>query len=141
MPDRPAFAMAYSGNLATTQIRKTLARYGLKPGHGGVLLLLCDRGAISQQALAETLGADPTALVGVLNDLERDGLTERRRDPADRRRHIVQITAQGKNRGAEIDAAIAAVDADLFADLNPDEITTLTSLLARVTSGHTCAEE
>src|ERR1700730_4925409 len=113
MPDRPAFAMAYSGYLATTQIRKTLAPYGLKPAHGGVLLLLCDRGAISQQALAETLGADPTALVGVLNELERDVLTDRHRAPADRRRHIVQITTHGKNRAADIEAAIAAVDADL----------------------------
>jgi DNA-binding MarR family transcriptional regulator len=140
MPDRTAFALAHTGHIAATQIRKTLALYGLKPGHGYTLLLLADHGALSQQSLAGTLEVDPTVLVGLLNDLERDGLTERQRDPADRRRHIVQITESGKSRAAEIEVAIADVEAALFADLNRDEISTFNSLLARVMGGQSCEE-
>jgi DNA-binding MarR family transcriptional regulator len=138
--DRSPFVLAHTGHIAATQIRKTLAPYGFKPGHGYTLLMLADHGALSQQALAETLEVDPTVLVGLLNDLERDGLTERQRDPADRRRHIVQITELGKNRAAEIESAIADLEAALFAGLNRDEISTLNGLLARVMGGHSCEE-
>src|SRR5882757_9835159 len=113
MPDRTPFALAHTGHIAATQIRKTLAG---------------------------TLEVDPTVLVGLLNDLERDGLTERQRDPADRRRHIVQITESGKSRAAEIEVAIADVEGALFADLNRDEISTLNGLLARVMGGQSCEE-
>src|ERR1700678_59787 len=49
------------------------------------LTLLSEGGAVSQQALGEVLGLDPSNVVGLLNDLEERGLTIRRRDPADRR--------------------------------------------------------
>jgi DNA-binding MarR family transcriptional regulator len=130
--DRPSFALAYSGRIANAEIKKALAMHGLKPGHGYVLLLLSDQGATSQQALGEAVGVDPSVLVAMLNDLERDGLAERRRDPADRRRHIVEISARGTSLVADVHRVIAAVEAELFAGLNAAEITTLQGLLARV---------
>jgi DNA-binding MarR family transcriptional regulator len=132
MADRPTLALAFSGHTAAVQVRKALAEYGLRPGHGYVLLLLSDQGATSQQSLVEALAVDPSVLVAMLNDLERDGMTERRRDPTDRRRHIVEITPQGKSRAADFEAALAAVEAVLFADLDPGEIATLRGLLARI---------
>ncbi|MDT4910864.1 MAG: hypothetical protein QOI69_4105, partial [Pseudonocardiales bacterium] len=86
MTDRPTLALAFSGQTAGLQIRKALAEYGLRPGHGYVLLLLSDQGPTSQQSLVEALAVDPSMLVAMLNDLEREGMTERRRDPTDRRR-------------------------------------------------------
>jgi DNA-binding MarR family transcriptional regulator len=132
MADHTTLALASSGHTAAAQIRKALAEYGLKPTHGHALLRLADKGSISQQALAEALAVDPSVLVAVLNDLELEGLTERRRDPADRRRHIVEITQQGKSRAADFEAALTAVEATLFADLTAGEIATLRGLLARV---------
>jgi DNA-binding MarR family transcriptional regulator len=130
--DRPGLALAYSGQIANVRIKKALAVHGLKPLHGHVLLLLSDEGATSQQALGEAFGADPSVLVAVLNDLEGDGLAGRRRDPADRRRHIVEISARGTRLVADVHRVIAAVEAELFADLDAAEITTLQGLLARV---------
>jgi DNA-binding MarR family transcriptional regulator len=134
MADRTTLALAFSGHTAAAQIRKALAEYGLKPTHGYALLRLSDQGSTSQQSLAEALATDPSVLVAVLNDLELEGLIERRRDPADRRRHIVEITPQGKSRAADFEAALAAVEAALFADLTAGEIATLRGLLARVRS-------
>ncbi len=50
-------------------------------------------GPMGRRALAERLEVDPGVLVGILNDLEGEGPAERRRDPADRRRHSVAILA------------------------------------------------
>ncbi|MER6945379.1 MarR family winged helix-turn-helix transcriptional regulator [Nonomuraea sp. NPDC000554] len=132
--DRPGLVLAYSGQIANVRIKKAMAQHGLKPAHGHVLLLLSEQGARSQQSLAETLGVDPSVLVAILNDLESDELAVRRRDPADRRRHIVEISARGKQLVTEIQTAIAAVEATLFADLDADEIATLHRLLARVST-------
>src|SRR3954468_18570115 len=86
--DRPGLVLAYAGQIANGRIKKALATHGLKPAHSHVLMLLTDKGAMGQQALVEELRVDPSVLVAILNDLENGGLAERRRDPADRRRHI-----------------------------------------------------
>ncbi|MFC7328487.1 MarR family winged helix-turn-helix transcriptional regulator [Marinactinospora rubrisoli] len=130
--NRPGLALAFSGQIAHARIRKALAGHGLRTGHGNVLLLLAERGPTSQQSLAETIGVDPSVLVAILNDLEGDGLAERRRDPADRRRHIVGISADGRRLAADLHGALADVEADLFADLAPGEVADLQRLLGRV---------
>jgi DNA-binding MarR family transcriptional regulator len=127
-----ALAQAFSGHTAAVQIKKALAEYRLKPGDGYVLLQLADQ-APTSQSLVEALAVDPSVLIAMLNDWKREGMTERRRDPADRRRHIVD-SPQGKSRAADFDAAPAAVEAVLFADLDADEIATLRGLLARITT-------
>lgn len=135
--DRPGLTLVFAGQAASTSIRQAMAAHGLKPGHGHVLMLLADRGATGQQALAEALGVDPSVLVAMLNDLERDGLALRRRDPADRRRHIVEISPQGTHVATDLYASIGAAEAELFADLDPGEITTLQRLLNRIKQGAT----
>jgi DNA-binding MarR family transcriptional regulator len=141
---RPGLALAYAGQIANGRIKKALAAHGLKPAHSHVLMLLTDKGAMGQQALVEELRVDPSVLVAILNDLESAGLAERRRDPADRRRHIVEIRDRGKELLEEVDRAVVAVEAELFADLAPDELTTLQHILERVRPGAddgSCAED
>src|SRR3954449_13605677 len=48
---------------------------------------------VSQRQLGEALHLDPNNTVLMLNDLEAEGWAERRRDPEDRRRHTVELTA------------------------------------------------
>lgn len=130
--DRLGLVLAKSGQITSVRIRKALAVTGLKPGHGHVLLSLSGSGPMSQQALIEALGVDPSVLVAILNDLERDGIAVRRRDPADRRRHIVEMSERGAALVDEVDAALTAVERELFADLDDGEIDLLRKLLARV---------
>ncbi len=89
-------------------------------------------GPLGQRDLGTRLGVDPSVLVTLLNALEDRDLVRRRRDPADRRRHIVEITEAGTTAVTTFDAAIAQVEGELFADLTPQERDTLHSLLARV---------
>jgi DNA-binding MarR family transcriptional regulator len=113
----------------------SLAPLGLRPRHLVALTLLRDHGAANQQALAEALRIDPSNLVGLLNDLERDGLLVRRRDPEDRRRHIVELSGAGRDAVAEAERRLAAVQDDVLAGLDEDERATLHTLLLRAAGG------
>ena len=108
----------------------------LTPKHLGVLFEVRAR-STTQQALCDSVGIDPSKLVGLLNDLEDEGLLVRRRDPADRRRHIVEVSAEGRKRLEKAERAAKEVEKELFADLDEDELQALHALLARVadTSG------
>ena len=86
----------------------------------------------SQQALIETIGVDASKLVGLLNDLEADGLIVRKRDPEDRRRHIVEVSAKGTARLEDAKKIAATVEEELLAGLDADQRAELLALLAQV---------
>ena len=58
-------------------------------------------GALPQSELCTSMHLDPNNCVLMLNDLEAAGHVERRRDPADRRRHIVVMTPAGEQGARE----------------------------------------
>ncbi|GII58599.1 MarR family transcriptional regulator [Planotetraspora thailandica] len=130
--DRLGLLLARHGVIMNLRIREALGVNGLTSRQGMALMHLAETGRMSQQALLEALGLDPSVLVAVLNDLEREGLAERRRDPADRRRHIVEITAAGRRASSVVEDALAAVERDLFADLDDEQVAQLRGLLSRV---------
>src|ERR1700733_8713509 len=74
----------------------SMAPGGLRPRHLIALRLLSENGPTTQQGLAEALRLDPSNVVGLLNELEERELITRRREPSDRRRHIVELSASGE---------------------------------------------
>jgi DNA-binding MarR family transcriptional regulator len=104
---------------------------GLRPRHLIALKLLSERGPASQQSLAEALSLDPSNVVGLLNELEERGLITRRRDRADRRRHIVEVSPLGEDELALAYARLSDVEDDLLSALSTDERATLYDLLVR----------
>ncbi|MGO1316557.1 MAG: MarR family winged helix-turn-helix transcriptional regulator [Cellulomonadaceae bacterium] len=134
--DRLGFLLAKQGQAMNLRLRQALGASDLGPRHGATLLHLALGGATSQQALIDALGVDPSGLVAILNELESGGLVERRRDPADRRRHIVQITSGGREAAALVESAVADVERVAFADLSLGEISVLGDLLGRIRGRH-----
>ena len=109
----------------------TLAALDMRPRHLLTLTVLRDLGASTQQALAARLSIDRTNLVGLLNELESEGLIERRRSPEDRRRHIVEVTPAGGEVLAKAEFALAAVEDDVLAALDAEQREALYQLLAQ----------
>jgi DNA-binding MarR family transcriptional regulator len=107
---------------------------GLRPRHLLTMTVLRDRGESSQADLAGTLQLDRTNLVGLLNELENDGLIERRRSPEDRRRHTVVLTDDGRERLARAEFALAAAEDIVLAGLTAKQRDTLYELLAKATA-------
>jgi DNA-binding MarR family transcriptional regulator len=104
---------------------------GLRPRHLIALKLLREHGPTSQHGLAEALSLDPSNVVGLLNELEERGLIARRRDPADRRRHIVELSAPGADELCLAEGRLSRVEDDLLGALSAEERATLYRLLAR----------
>jgi DNA-binding MarR family transcriptional regulator len=109
----------------------SMAPGGLRPRHLIALQLLNQRGPANQHGLAEALSLDPSNVVGLLNELEERGLITRRRDRADRRRHIVELSALGEDELALAYARLRDVEDDLLGVLSPAERATLYDLLVR----------
>jgi DNA-binding MarR family transcriptional regulator len=61
-------------------------------------------------------------------------LLERRRSPADRRRHDVALTATGKRRLERIEKELAGVESEILAGLDFDQRVTFHALLQRATA-------
>jgi DNA-binding MarR family transcriptional regulator len=84
-----------------------------------------------QQQLCEALWLDANNCVLLLNELEDMGYVERRRDSADRRRHVVELTDEGRLALERAERAQESLGDELFASLSEDERATLRSLLSR----------
>lgn len=68
----------------------------------------------SQQVLATLMGMAPAQTVALVDELEALGHVERSRDPADRRRTRVTLTARGRGALASGDEVAAAVEREVF---------------------------
>ncbi|MFG2073780.1 MarR family winged helix-turn-helix transcriptional regulator [Nonomuraea maritima] len=119
-----------------TRSESVLAPLGLRPRHLVALTVLRESGGTTQQALSATLEIDGTNVVSLLNDLEKDGLVERRRSPEDRRRHIVELTQAGVEQLAKAECALAAVENEVLGSaLDDAQRELLYSLLKQATVG------
>jgi DNA-binding MarR family transcriptional regulator len=109
---------------------------GLHPYHHAVLAVLDEGTRETQGAIADALGYDRGQLVGLLDELEERNLVERRRDPADRRRHTVRLTADGKRALAKLRALARQLEDDFLASLDEEERAQLHALLRRLAAQH-----
>jgi DNA-binding MarR family transcriptional regulator len=134
--------LEYLARRMRTEMESELDGFGLRARHLLALTVLRELGESSQANLAETLRLDRTNLVGLLNELEAEGLIERLRSPADRRRHTVVLTAVGADRLEEIERVLGGVEEDVLAALDPDQRATLHELLQQATANNGgCTEQ
>jgi DNA-binding MarR family transcriptional regulator len=130
-----AFLLFRLGARATRSLGDALAPFDLRPRHYAVFNLLDAHTGIAQAALATRLGMDVNSVVKTLDELEGQGYVERRRDPADRRRHSVVLTPRGQAALRDVRAAADAVEAALLGALGDDERRQLHALLRKVEAG------
>lgn len=97
-----------------------------------VLLNLNMQRDANQRALAEAIGVSGPTLTHHLNAMERDGLLSRRRDPDNRRNHIVELTPEGEAALTRLSPAVLAFDKRLRTNFTSDELDTLRALLDRL---------
>jgi DNA-binding MarR family transcriptional regulator len=94
-----------------------------------------DHNGAPQQELAEALCMDANNVVLLLNELEDLGHIARRRDPADRRRHLVELTDAGLSALSGAERAQETIEDEVLQALDPSERAILWQLLTRALQG------
>jgi DNA-binding MarR family transcriptional regulator len=111
---------------------EALRHLDLGIAHVAVMGLLAERGDLSQRQLIGLMGADKSTMVYLIDQLEQQGLAERRDNPEDRRAYAVHLTELGRKRLAEAGEIVRRVEDDLLAPLSASERKTLDALLLRI---------
>ena len=111
-------------------------RLGLNPYHHAILALLEGSAPETQAEIADALGYDRGTLVGLLDELEEQELVERKRDPDDRRRQLVRITADGKRTLAKLRALSKRLEDEFLAPLDAEQRDQLHALLLVLAGRH-----
>src|SRR3954447_4291632 len=126
----PLLLMIKLGRITTHRFTEALEPFGIRPRHVAALIELRDRGELTQQSLCGQLHLDPTNLVAILNELEERGYATRRRDPEDRRRHLVAVSKKGIAVIEKVSEVMDGVEDDLLEGFEPAEREQLEDLLA-----------
>ena len=122
------------GQAAFESFAMKLEPLGLRPKHCGALALVESLKQPSQQSLGLALGVVPSAIVGVLDDLEGLGAISRTPDPDDRRRFRIELTVTGKGLLRDVTRLANELDAELLAHLGESEQKSLQRLLQKIAS-------
>jgi len=132
----PLFLLKRLGMAAKEQAFDAYVEAGLHPYHHAILAALDEGSRETQGAIAEALGYDKGQLVGLLDELEEAGLIERRRDPADRRRHVVKMTPAGRKTLERLRKLSARLEDEFLATLDTAQRRELHELLLSLAEQH-----
>jgi DNA-binding MarR family transcriptional regulator len=117
-------------------LRSSVDLVGMALRNMVTLAYLRDHPGVSQQQMTEDLSMDSNTGVLVLNDLEDLEYAERRRDPADRRRHLVDITDAGVEALERAEMAQGSIEDEILGGLNASERAELRALLVKALKDH-----
>ncbi|MFZ5816064.1 MAG: MarR family winged helix-turn-helix transcriptional regulator [Bacillota bacterium] len=127
----PRFLSAANRQMAAYMARR-LEPLGLGSGQYSYLFALYREDGQTQQALADLLMVDKSAVVGAINRLERLGYLERRSAPGDRRSFRIHLTEKGWAIRPQLEAVVEEVQEAMLEGLPPDDRAALFRLLSQV---------
>jgi DNA-binding MarR family transcriptional regulator len=128
----PSWLVGRASRRAQQLVGEALAQEGVRRQHFTVLASLAEQGQASQAALGRRLWIDRSDLHAIVGELERDGLIARVRDPDDRRRNVVTITATGRATLKRLGALVDRAQRELLSPLAASERRELLRMLERV---------
>lgn len=130
-----AFLLGKAGQFATQRFADQIAPLGLRPRHCGVLAML-QADLPAQLTIATALGVSNSVVVNMLDELEELGAVRRLRDPADRRRHQIELTDLGRELAGKAARIAKQLDDELLAPLDTGQRTALREALRGLAAGH-----
>jgi DNA-binding MarR family transcriptional regulator len=127
-----AFLLVQLGMHGAREFGERLKPLGLEQRQAGMLVRLAANEGRSQQAIAALIGVNATRMVFLVDELEKLGLIERRRNPDDRRSHALYLTEQGRAALDRVRAVSTEHEQRMSAGLTGAERSQLIALLRRV---------
>jgi MarR family transcriptional regulator, transcriptional regulator for hemolysin len=133
-PERPPIGLqlARAAKSVSRAFDDALAQAGGSLPVWLVLISLKSRPLGKQRELADAVGIREATLTHHLNAMDAQGLVTRRRDPANRRVHLVELTEAGEALFLRLRDAAIAFDQRLRHGLTDRDVTDLEGLLLRL---------
>jgi DNA-binding MarR family transcriptional regulator len=126
------FLLSRVGTAVQTGFKELLGSWEIRPQHFAILMAVAAAGEASQQELCQTLGIDSGNMVEMVDALEALGYARRRRDPRDRRRYLIAMTAEGRAAFAAVAKAVTEYTDRFLAPLSQTEQAGLVAALAKL---------
>jgi len=139
--DEIAYLLVQLGFHVARRFSERLAPLGLEPRQFGMLTRLAANEGKSQQAMGELIGLNPTRMVFLVDELEKKGLVERRRNPDDRRSNELYLTDQGRAKLSEAQRISTDHDREIGASLSGAQRRELAALLRQVADEQGISED
>jgi MarR family transcriptional regulator, lower aerobic nicotinate degradation pathway regulator len=130
--DYTGFLMNWCAARSRGAFADALEELGLRPPQFAVLSVIDGNPGLTQQALVEATGIDPSTMVQLLDSLAAAGWAERRPHATDRRKRAVHLTPEGAAVLARAREAATRVGEATFAPLAPEEREQLHALLRKL---------
>ncbi|MEV4110202.1 MarR family transcriptional regulator [Nonomuraea sp. NPDC049695] len=131
-----AFRLGTLGAVVTERFSARLTAHDLKPKQVGLLAVLDSGAAASQLDIAKLMNVAPSLVVSLADRLEELGAVRRERDPSDRRRQTLTLTARGRDLLSACTEAAAEIDAELTEGLGPEEAEVLRGAMRKLAGRH-----
>lgn len=129
-----SWLLARTSHALTTELTAALECSGISPREHSVLATAMT-GAYTQTELARIVGLDKTTMVVTLDDLEAQGLAERRPSSNDRRVRVIVVTKAGERKVGEAEAILDRVQDDVLGALPAQERKVFVRALGRLACG------
>lgn len=128
----PGYLLLKAGTHFHAIIDEALATLDLSGRQFLVLTFAGGSEPLSQSELSARLGVDPTIVVGLIDGLEARGAIRRERDPTDRRRSLLMLTAAGRKLHTRASASVATAEREFLGPLSASERKELRAFLIEV---------
>jgi DNA-binding MarR family transcriptional regulator len=127
-------------NELTTRIIAAYEPFALRSGALSTMVLIDANPGCSQSEIARELAIDDSAMVAIIDELEKRGIAVRSRSATDRRRNTLSLTPDGKAFMLSMLEQGLGVEKPIREALSSDEMVTLIHLLRRAYSALIAAD-
>jgi DNA-binding MarR family transcriptional regulator len=132
LTDNAGYLLSRVGAAVQAGFKDVISAWEIRPLHFLILIALSQTEGTSQQELCRITKVDSGNMVELIDTLERRGYAERRRDPRDRRRHLVVLTGDGRSAFTAMTEAVSRYNARFLAPLGHAEQAALISSLTKL---------
>jgi DNA-binding MarR family transcriptional regulator len=135
-PSGIALLLTQLGAHTARRFAARLAELDLTPAHVAVLRVVGQNPGLSQQAVSERMGALPSQIVRLVDELEERGLVERRRSQTDRRHYELYTPEDAGDTLDQILRTVGEHDAEITDGLTAPEKKSLAELLGKLAAAN-----
>jgi len=134
----PETSLGYQVNhlarLLAGALRERIEPLGVVPGQFAQLLVLYEQDGLTQTELCARVQIEQPTMANTLARMQRDGLIDRVRDPADGRRSLVMLTPRARELQADLVDGARAVNATATRGLDEHQTAALMTAIATAIS-------